>query len=264
MKIETLKKLASMPGNQEAILQAVASEGPSWKAMAQKYIRFLNTGTPEFTVFAKGNGKLPFYAFSTLPAETCPGAGDCLNWCYSFKAWRYPAAFFRQMQNTVLVRMQSELLVKAWMQLPKGKTVRLYVDGDIDSLATLEFWMDNCEKRADLSVYGYSKSWMVFLQHKGDWPANYILNLSQGSRYGDGIKRLMQQLPIVRGEFIALPISKEAAKAGHKSPEYNRAVRSAANEKVFVCPGKCGDCANGKHACGNSRFNGVKIAIGIH
>ena len=35
-----------------------------------------------------GNGKLPFYCFSSLPGVTCPGAGSCLDWCYSFKAWR--------------------------------------------------------------------------------------------------------------------------------------------------------------------------------
>lgn len=44
----------------------------------------LETGRPVFKVFAKGNSKLPFFAFSALPQFTCPGAGDCLNWCYWF------------------------------------------------------------------------------------------------------------------------------------------------------------------------------------
>ena len=56
-----------------------------------------------FSVFTVGNMKLPFLNFSTLPAVTCSGAGSCLNWCYSFKAWRYPSAFFRQCQNTLLM-----------------------------------------------------------------------------------------------------------------------------------------------------------------
>lgn len=29
-------------------------------------------------------GKLPFATFSALPAVTRPGAGECLDWCYSF------------------------------------------------------------------------------------------------------------------------------------------------------------------------------------
>lgn len=61
-----------------------------------------------------GNQKLPFVAYSELPMATCPGAGSCgvykkdsrsgapaSGWCYSFKAWRYPAAFTRQFLNTL-------------------------------------------------------------------------------------------------------------------------------------------------------------------
>jgi hypothetical protein len=64
-----------------------------------------------------GNKKLPFYAYSELPMATCAGAGACgvpftpaarrrkrdrgLGWCYSFRAWRYPAAFERQFLNTL-------------------------------------------------------------------------------------------------------------------------------------------------------------------
>lgn len=61
-----------------------------------------------------GNSKLPFLAYSELPMATCPGAGACgvykkdastgtaaSGWCYSFKAWRYPAAFARQFLNTL-------------------------------------------------------------------------------------------------------------------------------------------------------------------
>lgn len=61
-----------------------------------------------------GNSKLPFLAYSELPMSTCPGAGECgvykrdastgtiaSGWCYSFKAWRYPAAFARQFLNTL-------------------------------------------------------------------------------------------------------------------------------------------------------------------
>jgi hypothetical protein len=61
----------------------------------------------------KGNQKLPFAAYSTLPMATCPGAGGCSvtatttakprldGYCYSVKAWRYPDAWARQFRNTL-------------------------------------------------------------------------------------------------------------------------------------------------------------------
>jgi homoaconitase/3-isopropylmalate dehydratase large subunit len=34
---------------------------------------------------------------------------------------------------------------------------------------------------------------------------------------------------------------------------------------IFICPGYCGDCLpNGKHACGDKRFEDMAIVIGIH
>ena len=45
-------------------------------------------GKLPYNVFKVGNSKLPFLNFSTLPGSTCPGAGECLNYCYSFKSWR--------------------------------------------------------------------------------------------------------------------------------------------------------------------------------
>lgn len=68
-------------------------------------------------IAAKGNKKLPFAAYSEAPMATCPGAGVCrvpmdvelrrkmksrgLAWCYSFRAYRYPAAFSRLFLNTL-------------------------------------------------------------------------------------------------------------------------------------------------------------------
>ena len=78
------------------------------RSQAQR-LRKLAAGLREsrtaFNVFTEGNSKLPFYSWSTLPQWTCPGAGDCLRFCYSFRAWRYPAAFCRQLQNTLLLRI---------------------------------------------------------------------------------------------------------------------------------------------------------------
>ena len=59
------------------------------------------------------------------------------------------------------------------------------------------------------------------------------------------------------------------SKDNRKSPNWNKyqqAVMEASKklgyDKVFVCPGKCGDCGN-KHACGNPALT-IPIAIAVH
>ena len=64
---------------------------------------------PWGAISAKGNQKLPFASYSTLPMSSCPSAGGCKveldadggkdGYCYSFTAWRYPDAFARQFRN---------------------------------------------------------------------------------------------------------------------------------------------------------------------
>ena len=83
----------------------------TWEYYAKRFRLWIESGftaNVPFSIFAeKGNTKLPFYAFSSLPGFDCPGAGACLfgdrpkgkgkefwkGWCYSFTAWRYPASF---------------------------------------------------------------------------------------------------------------------------------------------------------------------------
>jgi hypothetical protein len=277
--LASLGKLSELEASLCAMFPAGEYKRGSWGFHAQKMIAFLRDGVPAFTIFTKGNSKLPFVSFSVLPLVSCPGAGDCKKWCYSLKAWRYPAAFFRQLQNLILLFSKEGLehIIQAWNVLEKGAQVRLYVDGDVHNLETLAFWFGLCYSRPDLSVYGYSKSWGVFLRWQGEFPTNYTLNLSSGSVYNAEVKAQVAKLPIVRGEFVAVqasvPAPKRCKKTGAPSDlgawqAYRKAVTEAAqaagHAKVFVCPGLCGFCSNGKHACGNRAFDGVTIAIGVH
>lgn len=227
-----------------------------------------------YGVFSKGNGKLPFWSFSALPGVTCPGAGACLEFCYSFRAWRFPYAFARQLQNTVLMRCElgRELVEKAFDRLPKNSIVRLYVDGDFASVADVSFWFDALSHRPDVHAYGYSKSWDELLAYVGEMPTNYTLNLSGGSRHADDIKNRMRALPIVRDVFDTAFIDEAGLPRGSKryeSAEYHKRVRDAyfaqTGKRAFSCPGKCGSCrfASGMHACGDKNFP-VPIVIGIH
>ena len=289
--IVTLSKLiATIPGKEE--------ERGTTKYFATIFLRWFENRNDclPFAIFAaQGNQKLPFYAFSSLPGFDCPGAGACLygenaqrtaanfgkGWCYSFKAWRYPAAFFRQLQNSVLLRSEAgrSLVKSEFLRIPENRTLRLYVDGDFANLSILRFWMDLCKTRPDLSIYGYSKSWNLFLtldKQGYKFPANYLLNVSSGSRYGEKIKDKVLGLSCTRGEFVAVPVARKhiANKAYQDkdnagSKEYRKEVlqrlKELSHAKRFACPGNCGNCIVKKqHACGSDKLRGVTIAIGIH
>jgi len=240
-----------------------------------------NEKAPFSVIKSNGNKKLPFFAFSSLPIVDCPGAGACKNFCYSFKAWRYPAAYCRQLQNSYLIRYGFEYIEEAFWNLPKNAKFRLYVDGDFDSVETLRNWMNLIKTRPDIRVYGYSKSWQLFLEldeTRFKWPSNYLLNLSSGSKYNEksGIARAVRKLPIVREKFIAVKVSRKwiesrayQDKTREGSARYRLEVAQNAKKeygaRVFACPGNCGNCLpNGDHACGSDKMRGIPIAIGIH
>ena len=100
MKMQTLQPIiaAVAAHDRDAATAAIAvalknETGPAWRRDLFKLLEVFATGTPRFTVFARGNSKLPFLAWSSLPGRGfCHGAGACLDFCYSFKAHRYPAA----------------------------------------------------------------------------------------------------------------------------------------------------------------------------
>ena len=248
----------------------------------QKIINFFKTGVPSYEIFSlKGNSKLPFLAFSSLPGESCPGAGDCLNFCYSFKSWRYSSAFFRQLQNFMLLQNYHgrKLILQDFddkiekIQRSKkyagGKIdCRLYVDGDFKNIADLSFWMESLKDRPIVSAYGYSKSFAIFLAYNinNTFPRNYVLNISSGHKYGESMVNYMKELTCTRGEFIAIP-----AKKNHDI--FNvmdrkillKSFKELTGRKAFACPGKCGDCNVNGHVCGSKdKFNNVAVIIGVH
>lgn len=253
-------------------------EQTHWAKYGRKLLSWLGNyktskKTP-FRVFSRKNSKLSFVNFSTLPLITCPGAGACVSFCYSLKAWRYPAAFFRQIMNTLLIRFDMARIAVEFAKLKRVDTVRLYVDGDFDSQRTVAFWFDLMKLYPAVQFYGYSKSWDLIRDYAGEYPANYTLNLSSGGKQQTASIDDMLALPITRGRYVAVPVDEKLiVPERYSSPEYHDAVREsgAANGygRVFSCPGECGSCVklpNGKnaHACGDKRFSLVVIANGIH
>ena len=258
-----------------ALLTALIGDGDitrrgTWAYFAHKTLQYLDNKAPSpFQIWnLKGNIKLPFAAFSALPQVTCAGAGDCLNWCYSFKSWRHPAAYFRQLVNTLLMATPHgrQVIATATAKLPQDIAIRLYVDGDFANVEQVAFWMDEIAKRPDLAVYGYSKSWRELLAYNGAWPNNYLLNLSNGGN-AEHLRADVAKLPIARGDFLAVDIdSKLAGKYDDKA--YKSAVRAAAKsagiDRPFVCAGKCGACTKSGHFCGRNDTRGVAVVIGVH
>jgi len=241
--------------------------GRQWRKFLRVLARVIETGNPGFQVFIPdGNDKLPFVAFSSLPgARFCPGAGACLEWCYSFRAWRYPAAFARQCQNAWLLQSpDGRATIANALAAFSDCTLRLYVDGDFRTAQDVAFWRDTLVANPTIRAYGYSKS-LELLTTCEPMPANYLLNLSGGHRYAPDIEARAASLPYARGAFRAVSIGRRVQSRDHGTRETNAALRAAYGRKAFTCPGKCGACLpNGDHACGSVRFNNVDIIIAVH
>lgn len=259
----------------DAALSALATNPAfqtiGWQANFAKLAHVFATGEACYSVFAlSGNEKLgkTIVAFSSLPGVTCPGAGDCLIFCYSFRAWRYPAAFARMVQNAFLMRFAKHTILSAFQTLPHGADFRLYVDGDFAHGGDVAFWMQTLITRPDINAYGYSKSFAALLGYDamgGQWPKNYMLNISSGHNASAAMVKYVRALPITRGEFIAVSIGKKVKGSDHGTPETNKALRAAVGAtKIFPCPGACGKCTGKGHACGLTALKGITIAIAIH
>lgn len=319
--IQTRKKAGlepiakSMQVQPKPTTQQILAETNYWNPLGQmiEWLRDPVGKSPPFTIFTEGSSKLPFFQWSTVPGLTCPGAGKCWDsrpasvkrrtdgtlyrdvskspsqaYCYSLNGWRNVYPFLRQLQNTILTRMPDKSWIEVGMREVEKKNpeavVRLFVDGDFDSLETLEYWMHVCERYPKMRFYGYSKSWHLFLQwdkkHGGKWPANYMLNLSNGTMWEsvggklyDDMMHRMLALKCVRGRFIAIPhkigdrtLIRSSAPAYTEKmakdeldprdvrgwrehvEEVRKAAESLGIERPFVCPGKCFACLGPKSA----------------
>lgn len=270
--------IAIQGGTQGSALQALKAlqaspmfMGKGWQDNFAKLEHTFKTLDPSYSIFSlNGNSKLPFVSFSSLPGVTCPGAGECLDFCYSFRAWRYPAAFARMAQNAYLMRYAQDQIAYAFSSIaqarPEGFDFRLYVDGDFANGGDVAFWMQLLDKTPNARAYGYSKSFHALLGYDivGKWPSNYQLNISGGHNAHPTMITAVKTLPIVRGEFIAVRIGKKVKSTDHGKPETVKALRAAFTEKAFPCPGTCGSCTGKGHACGMQALKGVPIIIAMH
>lgn len=262
----------------------------------QAFIDSIKQGkiTPTFNVFTEGNSKLPFLSFSSLPGKGfCPGAGDCLEYCYSFYSWKHIGAFYRQAQNSILCRHYFDVIAYELRRIiSRGRLLRqskidfrLYVDGDFQTTTQLANWMELIRNTPRINAYGYSKSISLFnfLNRKSfEFPSNYMLNISSGGLLSEEDSHLLlgkikkqNGESLVRGPFISVPLDKKSSSQVRTKQERKYISKWAKRnnmKKHFTCPGKCGQCLSIKvkgkkkniHACGYSAFDGIPIIIPIH
>jgi hypothetical protein len=161
------------------------------------------------------------------------------------------------------MRFRTKAISEALSGIPGKFEMRLYVDGDFSSVADVDFWMNELKKNPHVSAYGYSKSFAVLLAYNlvATWPTNYMLNISSGHNASAAMVQYVRELPITRGEFVAVNIG---FKPVHGSIETNAALRAKFDTKIFPCPGQCGSCTGAGHACGLPKMTGRVIAIAIH
>jgi hypothetical protein len=169
------------------------------------------------------------------------------------------------------MRFDRDKIVESFNEIKHGSPFRLYVDGDFSSVSDVVFWFNLLKSRPDVQTYGYSKSWDLIYDCREYYPDNYNLNISSGGKPQQVSKADMLALSITRGEFIVVPVSKlsrERQKIRFSLPEYHSEVRTNGKALTgvngFSCPGQCGTCANGSHACGSDKFRGIPIYIGVH
>lgn len=250
--------------------------GGGWRTSFDRLIDGLLYNGPGFKIFTKGNSKLPFWSFSSLAIASCPGAGECVEWCYSLKAWAHPPGLCRQVQNWLLMRFNKKRIVDAYFAMPAHLGVlklRLYVDGDFSSMQDIGFWFGLLSQRPEVEAYGYSKSLDLLVQwHQQGlkFPPNYMLNLSTGGKFDNtAIWDAALNLPITRGIFSAVKVRGKYSRRSlvkYNDTAYHKEVRELGREvygkPVVSCPGFCGSCAHGKHMCYSAK--GAVILIGVH
>jgi hypothetical protein len=286
MEYSTLKTYAAAVLDSFPVLTPCpvqSTDSPGWQAAFDAFALFHSQLVKGIvpkkaarSIFArKGNVKLPFLSFSTLPFSDCPGKGACATFCYSVKGWRNVAPFFRQLRNSLLIRHARHAITQELdriLALPRVRAqesvpFRLYVDGDFYSADCVAFWQGVIAERPKLAAYGYSKSWkelLTFSDSGGKFATNYVLNLSSGSKwenFGD-LRARMASLPCTRGEFLALSIKKrhgEEYRAASYREKAKNAAYAAGISRYFICPGQCGSCTPKGHYCGSKSASPVVI-----
>jgi hypothetical protein len=124
--------LAALAAFQSGMILSVA--GASCKASSSS-----QGEAPQLKISPKGNSNFRL-SFSTPPV-TCPGAGECLDFCYSAHG---ALLHFFASAKMHLMRFNREAITQALAAIPGNFEMRLYVDGDFANMQDVDFGCRIC------------------------------------------------------------------------------------------------------------------------
>jgi hypothetical protein len=121
----------------------------------------------------------------SLPSVlTCPGAGECLHFCYSKKASiQYPNARNSRLRNYHFTKDESFVsTLSEYLNKRSEPIVRVHTDGDFYSQEYLNKWIEIAKASPNKRFYGYTKSFKLDFSAL---PSNMKVIQSYGSTYDD-------------------------------------------------------------------------------
>jgi hypothetical protein len=155
--------------------------------MRIKYIKGYPMPKGDF-FFSKGNHKLSkdILIWNLPRLITCPGAGECKDWCYEKKIERmYLGAVASRMRNYKFSQQKGWWIkVIKYLEGRPEHYVRIHESGDFYSRRYFQDWLDIITLSRGNTFYAYTKSFKI-LSLKLPLPSNLILFQSYGSNNDD-------------------------------------------------------------------------------
>jgi len=141
--------------------------------------------------------------FNLPPIITCPGSGECEEYCYSWVKLhgKFPnviEARNRNYQHTLklyFVDDMVDILTRLFEKYAYIKAVRLHESGDFYNLRYLKRWIRIASKFPSMTFYAYTKS--IFVQ-KATLPDNFVIWYSRGGKWDDRYKEEDNQADVIQ------------------------------------------------------------------
>lgn len=245
------KKYSKIQQDQdEKKLQALEKYFTESEKAIRTAIRVRDADTPPKKQPIRGGaGKLgiaKIKAFNQLPGLTCPGKGDCFNWCFALSGMTsmpdqmnsYAENLGAAERDDFVERVNKQIkAMKATPTTLNGKTykkvVRIHAYGDFHTPKYVNKWREITKENPDVFFYAYTKSF--YMKPMQSWledihdgkQTNVKIIQSHGSKFDDKIN---PKYP------IAQVYDNEDAIKGHKGKGKEKLAHCSDNDIVAADP----------------------------
>lgn len=140
-------------------------------------------------LLSNSNSKLKadgILSFGLPPVKTCPGAGECLKFCYGCKGmYKVFKKMISEVQNKRLEATKdmfffADITTELKAKRVAPKAVRIHDTGDFYSQEYFDKWVDVANSNPDILFYDYTKSLHLDFSKR---PSNLKLIGSVGGKY---------------------------------------------------------------------------------